>query len=348
MSKADAPGGSLTRWLDGRVEAWREIDRLLAKTPRQRSLEESRRLLAAYRSLGRDLALARRELPDARTTAALGALYGRLHAEINLPPQSRRDGFAELYRLRVPAAMQRLLPELALITALFFVSALAGWVCVNVVPETVELVLGPEQIALVRDGGLWTDDLHGVVPPSELSVGIMTNNIMVTIWAVLLGLFFGFGTLYIITLNGVLLGAVFAFTGRHGVADELARFVVAHGIVEISVILLGGAIGARLGRALARPGLHGRAESLREEAAALMPLLAVVLPALVGCGIIEGYVSPDPDVGWWPRVVLGVSWMVLFVAVLTGLRGVRLLEDPEDAAAPSDAPLPTQARVVAP
>ncbi|MEE4301533.1 MAG: stage II sporulation protein M [Pseudomonadales bacterium] len=339
---------TLARWLDGRLEAWREIDRLLAKRPRQRTLEEARRLLAAYRSLGRDLALARREMPEARTTAALGALFGRLHAEISAPASSWRDGVAELYRTRIPAAMTRLRTELVLVTTLFFVAALAGWICVNLAPETVELVLGDAAIARVEGGGLWTDDLHGVVPASQLSTSIMTNNIMVTIWAVLLGLFFGFGTLWIITLNGVMLGAVFAFTGRHGVADELARFVLAHGIVEISVILLGGAMGMRLGLALARPGLLGRAESLRAEAAALLPLLAVAVPALVGCGVIEGYVSPDPDIGWLPRLLIGLGWMMLFLAVLAGLRGVRLLDRREDPAFASDPVLAPEPRIAAP
>lgn len=345
MTDTDA---ALRRWLDGRLEAWREIDRLLAKSAQQRTLEEARRLLAAYRSLGRDLALARREMPEARTTAALGALYGRLHAEISAPASSWRDGVVELYRQRMPAAMARLRTELILVTGLFFLAALAGWVCVNLAPDTVELVLGGEAIQRVRDGGLWTDDLHGVVPASQLSTSIMTNNIMVTIWAVLLGLFFGFGTLWIITLNGVMLGAVFAFTGRYGVGDDLARFVLAHGIVEISVILLGGAMGMRLGLALARPGLLGRAEALRTEAAALLPLLAVAIPALVGCGIIEGYVSPDPDVGWLPRLVVGVGWMVLFVAALNGWRGVRMFEKREELPFASDASLPAQARVPAP
>lgn len=344
----DAADRALTRWLDGRLEAWREIDRLLEKSPKQRSLEEARRLLAAYRSLGRDLALARREMPEARTTAALGALYGRLHAEISMPASSWRDGVAELYRQRVPAAMARLRRELVLVTTLFFVAALAGWVCVNLLPDTVELVLDPASMERVENGGLWTDDLHGVVPASQLSTSIMTNNIMVTIWAVLLGLFFGFGTLWIITLNGVMLGAIFAFTGRYGIADDLARFALAHGIVEISVILLGGAMGMRLGLALARPGLLGRAESLRAEAAALLPLLAVAVPALVGCGIIEGYVSPDPDVGWLPRLLIGVGWMVLFVVTLRGLRGVRMFEPRPELLSASDAPLAPKPRVATP
>ena len=344
-----APGASgLKHWLEGRVESWREIDRLLTKPAKARDLDEARRLLAAYRSLGRDLALARRELPDARTTIALGALYGRLHAEINRPATSRWHGFVELYRQRVPRAMARLQRELGLVVALFFVSAFAGWVCVNFIPGTVELVLDPGAIALVQNGGLWTDDLHGVVPPSELSTSIMTNNIMVTVWAVLLGLFFGFGTLWIVTLNGVLLGAVFAFTGRHGVAGELARFVIAHGIVEISVILIGGAIGLRLGLALARPGLLGRGESLREESSALFPILAVVIPALVVCGVIEGYVSPDPNIGWLPRTLIGVGWMVIFVALLRGMHGVRLFDPRPDPVLDSDLPLATQTRVTAP
>ena len=62
---------------------------------------------------------------------------------------------------------------------------------------------------------------------------------------------------------GMMLGGVFAYTHRFGLSDELYRFVVAHGIVELSVICLAGAAGLAIGRAIARPGPDGRMASAR-------------------------------------------------------------------------------------
>lgn len=293
-----------------------------------------RTLLRAYRGLARDLAMARRSLPDGPTRRALDGLYRRLHAELYRAPGSLPDQLRTLYAREVPAATRRLLPELAFSVAAFLVSAAIAWLCVVVWPDTAELVMSRQAMAQVAAGSLWTNELFGVLPPSQLSLQIMSNNIAVTLTAICLGLFFGFGTLWILTMNGVLLGATFAFVGQHGLATDLARFIVAHGLVEISIILLGSAIGLRLGRALARPGATGRAASLRAEALALTPLLAVLVPFLVGCGLIEGYLSPDPQIGWAVRASVGLLWMALFVRVLHGPVRIRRATDPTPALRP--------------
>ena len=76
-------------------------------------------------------------------------------------------------------------------------------------------------------------------------------------------MFFGLGTFYIIATNGLMLGGIFAFTHQHGMAGELLKFVVAHGVVELSVICLAGAAGMMLGESLIRPTHATRRESFR-------------------------------------------------------------------------------------
>jgi hypothetical protein len=39
---------------------------------------------------------------------------------------------------------------------------------------------------------------------------------------------------------------------------------------------------------------------------------------LIGCGFIEGYVSPDPDYPMINRVIIGFGWWVVMVGALTG------------------------------
>jgi uncharacterized membrane protein SpoIIM required for sporulation len=111
---------------------------------------------------------------------------------------------------------------------------------------------------------------------------------------------------------------VFALTAQHGLAGRLAEFVVAHGIVEISVILLAAAAGAELGEAVARPGNRSRAAAFREAVRRAAQLLPVCGAFLVGAGLIEGYVSPDPHFTMAQRIAIGVAYWLLLLLVLSG------------------------------
>jgi uncharacterized membrane protein SpoIIM required for sporulation len=156
------------------------------------------------------------------------------------------------------------------------------------------------------------------VPSSVLSLQILTNNIVVSLFAYCAGFLFGLGTLYILGLNGLMLGAVFAFTGLHGLDHDLFRFVVAHGCVEISVMCLSGAAGAAVGEALVRPGTATRVEAFQLAALRSGKLILACVLLLVGSGVIEGYISPDPTYPLWTRIVIGLSYWLLMLALLNG------------------------------
>jgi uncharacterized membrane protein SpoIIM required for sporulation len=189
---------------------------------------------------------------------------------------------------------------------------------VHLYPDLIALFASPELIASVERGQLWTEGLLNVVPSSVLSLQILTNNIVVSLFAYCAGFLFGLGTVYIVGLNGLMLGAVFAFTSQHGLGDDLFRFVVAHGCVEISVMCLSGAAGAAVGESLIRPEGASRAESFRKAALESGKLILACIPLLIGSGLIEGYLSPDPRFPTWTRVAVGVTYWLLMVAILRG------------------------------
>jgi len=39
---------------------------------------------------------------------------------------------------------------------------------------------------------------------------------------------------------------------------------------------------------------------------------------LIGCGFIEGYISPDPDFPFWAHAVIGVSYWLFMISLLRG------------------------------
>jgi uncharacterized membrane protein SpoIIM required for sporulation len=265
-------------------------------------------------------------MPASRTREYLENTYAQIHAALHQGAQHLGSAAHRLLREDLPAAMRWLLPYLWWTTLIFVLAALAGYLLVERYPDLIALVAGPDMIASVERGKLWTDGLLNIVPSSVLSVQILANNIVVSLFAYCLGFLFGLGTLYILGLNGLMLGAVFAFVGQHGLAGELFRFIVAHGCVELSVMCLSGAAGAAVGDALVRPGGAGRMESFRAAAMRSGVVLLACALLLVGAGLIEGFVSPNPRFALGARVAIGVGYWLLMVVLLSGrLFGPRAL-----------------------
>ena len=225
-----------------------------------------------------------------------------------------------LFQEQIPAAARELRWHIISVAAGFFLSGLAGWWMVSTFPELAALFASEGMIDTVERGELWTDNLLNIMPSSLLSLQILTNNIVVALTAVALGALYGLGTVYIIGLNGLMLGGIFAFTAQHGMAGELFDFVVAHGCVELSVIAVAGAIGFSVGESVARPGMRGRGEAFREAMRRATRLLCLCVVFLVLAGFIEGYISPNPSFTRSVRVAVGLASLALFIFALGGWR----------------------------
>jgi uncharacterized membrane protein SpoIIM required for sporulation/uncharacterized RDD family membrane protein YckC len=301
---------------------WRDARQSAAALSRRHGSDVKDALVAVenYRLAARSVSDARvsKDPATAASSEYLEAVYSDLHDTIHRP--ARRLGLVllSLMRDRVPAAMYAMRVHLLSVTLLFIVSAVTGAWLVYTYPDLIALFAGPQLIATVERGELWTDGLLNVTPSAVLSVSILTNNIVVSFFAFCSGIVFGLGTFYIIGMNGLSLGAIFAFTGQHDLAGRLFDFIMAHGCVELSCICIAGAAGAYIGEALVRPGARTRAEAFREATGPSIRVMAVVTLLLLICGFIEGYVSPDPEVPRWARVTIGVGYWLFMVSLLRG------------------------------
>ena len=317
---ADARQQALAAALLARAAAWREADERAGRFARGRTDDatDAARLAEDYRLLAHDLARARALMPSSRAREYLESAYARTHATLYHGAWDARSALQRLFLEEVPAAMRWLAPYAAWTTVIFVLAACAGYALIARYPDLIALFASPRMIATVEGGKLWTQDMLNVVPSSMLSVEILTNNITVSLFAYCLGFLFGLGTLYILGLNGLMLGAIFAFVAEHGLARDLLGFIVPHGCVELSVMCLSGAAGAAIGEALIRPGAAGRLESFRAAALRTGVVLIACAVLLVGAGLIEGFISPDPRFSLTERVVIGVGYWWLMVAFLSG------------------------------
>jgi uncharacterized membrane protein SpoIIM required for sporulation len=288
------------------------------RAQRRATVDEALGAVEAYRGLARDLATSRRVAPNSRVTSGLESLYGQLHGVVNRRPRGGIAALRLLFANDVPKAAYELRARIASMGLLMSMSALAGWWLVSTFPTLVSLFASDEMIEQVEQGHLWTEGIINVMPSSILSIGILANNIVVSILAFCAGIFLGLGTLYLIAMNGLMLGAVFAFVHQHGLARALFEFIAAHGPVELSVICIAGAAGVALGESIIRPTVESRRDSFQACAHRIAPLLLLCALLLVGCGFIEGFVSPDPGFPLTSRITIGIAYWSIMCILLTG------------------------------
>ena len=313
---------TLANWLRSRLEHWQQLEKKLKKGALGSDSEmgEAREVLTSFRLILSDLSLARRNLPEHPLTRYLESLFLRSQELIYKPPGHLLLQLRDLFNLEVPALMREMKNTLFSTFGLFIFSIMIGWLLISTYPDLATLFASEEMINHVQKGELWTDGILNITPSSIVSLQLITNNITVSLFAFALGALYGLGTLYIISLNGLMLGSVFAFTAQYDLAGRLFKFIIGHGVVELSVIVIAGAMGLQLGEALIRPGNRNRLQAFQEVTVNAGKILLVAIPFLVLAGLIEGFISPDDSFSMTTRVIVGVmSGAFFWYVMLYGL-----------------------------
>ena len=250
------------RFTRERAAGWEELHELVrAAGPRPQRLasEPLLRLGRRYRAAAADLALARRLYPGHPVTRRLERLVTDARQSVYATEPRRRSLLSFLttgYWHRIWQRRGALLAGLAL---LFVPMALAAAWAIDDPAAALGIVPGEFHEAAEPGGagGLSTGE------EAAFSSEIYTNNIRVTFLVVAGGVLLGLGSAAVTIFNGGFIGAIFGLTIESGTFDELLRFVLPHGLLELSCIAVSCAAGLRLGWAIIDPGPLTRGASLR-------------------------------------------------------------------------------------
>jgi uncharacterized membrane protein SpoIIM required for sporulation len=291
------------RFISEREGDWRELDELLRTKPRaRRDVRSVMRVAALYRGAAADLALARRGHPGDPVIGRLESLVARARQAVYA--EERRGGSIREFFGRTYWVHVRERPGvLALAIALLLVPALltAAWAlndpgaAVGLVPEQFRGAVEP-----VGDTGM------SAAESTAFSSQVMTNNIQVTFMAFAAGILLGLGTALVVAYNGAILGAIAGGAIGNGYGAEFAEFVTAHGVIELTCVVVAATAGMRLGDALIAPGVRTRGHALVQEARTSIAIIVGTIPWLILAGIIEGFVT-RAGFGLVPGIILGVG-----------------------------------------
>jgi uncharacterized membrane protein SpoIIM required for sporulation len=313
---------NLERFIRERGGAWAELEKLVAAARgRAERLppDEIRRLGTLYRSAAADLALARRRFPNDPVRARLEDLVRRAGAVV-YHGRAERTSIVEFFSRTVWVRIAER-PGLLLASALFLLAPahLAALWAINDPGAATGFV--PSEFQGATDPP--REDGTTVAQETAFTAYLFTNNIRVTIIAFALGITAGIGTAAILTFNGLLLGTVAGLAIEAGNGRAFLEFIIPHGPIELSCVIVAGAAGLRLGAAIVDPGNEPRLRAIATNGRDAMEMVLGAMPWLVAAGLSEAFVRGSG----WPLPALMAVGLGLFAAFwgLVYFRGTRFL-----------------------
>ena len=245
-----------------------------------------------YRRISADLSRARSLGADSHTLVTLNrlgvlghnVLYGYPPPTVGREPRAWFSAFPRAVRAHSWAVW--------LAAGLFFVPACISYVAVQQQPEYAYDLVAEDFIEFTPTDKAHLHRIPHLFRPIAASA-IITNNIQVTLLAFGLGLTAGLGTCGVLLSNGVHLGAVAGWLALQGYSAALWGWIMPHGGTEILAIILSGAAGLLLARAIIAPGAVKRTTALKRVAPQALVIELGCMVMLIIAGVIEGFVSPS-------------------------------------------------------
>lgn len=276
-------------------------------------------LPALYRTAASSLAAMRETSLDAATLAYLEHLVQRAWFQVYGPRAGFFGWLKDFLGGGWSQAVRAIRTDIAIALAVMVAGAAAGWL---LVASDVEWYyrLVPSGLGDARVPGASREQLLETLAGEEQIAGLSTfaaylfsNNAGVCILAFALGFAFGIPTLMLLVHNMALLGALLWLFAGQGLLPELSAWLSVHGTTEIFGILLSGAAGLHIGRAMAFPG----AQSVLDAAAAAGRRSAVVMVGVVIMMIIAAILEAFPRqlvAGTAERFAIGGAMLAFWLA----------------------------------
>jgi stage II sporulation protein M len=166
---------------------------------------------------------------------------------------------------------------------LFFATITVGWIGTMQNPEIGEnlMKLFQKEVA---------DQISGKEAP-DIFAKLFLNNLEACILLFMGGASFGILTIFIMSLNGIVIGAIMEIVRKDHSAAFVAAAILPHGIFEIPAFIISGALGIVLAQSLIAEWYNG-ADAAGDAHKFGRIFLLYVLPLVAIAAFIEAFITP--------------------------------------------------------
>ena len=287
------------RFRTEREESWRELELILkaieGRGMKSLSDEQIVALPRLYRSTLSSLSVARSTSLDQGVITYLESLSARAYYILYGSQVSLGKRISTFFLRDWPLAAKTLWKETAISTALTLLAAVLAFILVKNNPDWFYTFM-PDSMAAGRTPAASAETLRETLYHDGDSDGLgifasflFSHNSKVAMFAFALGFAFCIPTAILLIYNGFILGSFIAIFSEKELGFEVGGWLIIHGATEIFAIILAGAAGMHIGKAVAFPGELTRTESASKAGGTASLLMAGVIIMLFCAGLLEGF-----------------------------------------------------------
>ncbi len=295
------------------TEKWKRYEISLreigAQTPDQ--------LADMYIDLTNDLSFSRTHYSHSPVTGYLNGLSSRLHQYIYGKKKEKLSRLITYWTQEVPETMFHARKELLYSFLLFIIFLLIGAFSQANDPEFVRIILGDRYVDMTLRNMENEDPMavYKSMHEGSMFMFITLNNIKVSFYVFISGLFTSIATAYLLFSNGVMLGSFQYFFYEQGFLQESLLAVWIHGTLEISAIIVAGAAGLAIGNSWLFPGTYSRLASFRRGAKKGLKIIVGTVPIFIIAGFLESFITRHtelPDVVRLLIILFSLAFVIFY------------------------------------
>ncbi len=310
-----------------REDSWKELETILKAIEGRgmKSLTDAQivALPRLYRSTLSSLSVARATSLDQAVIMYLESLSARAYYVLYGSQIGLGKRISTFFLRDWPLAAKELWRETAVSAGLTLLAAILAYILVTNNPDWFYTFV-PESLASGRTPVASAETLRETLYHDGDSSGLglfasylFSHNSKVAMFCFALGFAFCIPTAILLLYNGFMLGSFIAVFAEKNLGFEVGGWLIIHGATEIFAIILAGAAGLHIGKAVAFPGELSRTESASRAGGTASLLMAGVVIMLFFAGLLEGFgrqlITND-----WLRYGIGLGtlsiWLLYFYA----------------------------------
>ncbi|WP_051296350.1 stage II sporulation protein M [Eisenibacter elegans] len=299
------------QFIQQHADKWRTFEAQLG----QKQVKDPEKLANLFIAITDDLAFARTHFPQGQAVSYLNAMAGKVYQEIHQKQRFDRAAFGRYWLIDLPLNVYQMRWYM-LYSLLFFMAFVALGVLSSHHDENyVRIILGDayvdQTLYNIQNGDPLA--IYKQTNAFGMFYYIAKNNLSVAFRTFAAGILFSVGTVYILAINGVMLGTFQYMFVSHGLLAESVLTIWIHGTIEILCIVIAGGSGILLGSSWLFPGTYSRVESLKRGAATGGRVLLGLIPFIIVAAALESFATRHTE---WPNIIrVGIilSSLVLMV-----------------------------------